>query len=143
MDETWILGLIFAGCLTMIYLILTPERRRVENDLKQLQSDADVLETYIRHFLTRWWKDSGNDDPALRWKLKVSMVQGRVCAYVWRHCRPKGTGSQKVIVYSRYWERFHGGPMDRDSRIMDQALLFVEAAFKKEPTPLSGNADDL
>lgn len=141
MDATWIIGLVAATIACVLSWWFSPWEKE-ERSLEQLQKDADVLETHIRNFLMAWWKTSGNDDPAFRWRLKVSMVSGKVCAYAWRHCRHREGEPNKVVVHSKYWSHFEGGRMDRNSRIMDEALSFVEVAFKKGPTPLSGFVSD-
>lgn len=142
MDNTWILGVLGAALVAAIYFWFYHPLMTEEGKLKQLQSDMDVLETHIRHFLMSWWRAGGNEDPAFRWRLKVSMVSGQCCAYAWRHCRRNPGEPLKVVVHSKYWPHFNGHPLDRDSRIMDEALQFVETAFKKPATPISGAIRD-
>lgn len=139
--HTWILGGVTAALVYGISWWFSPWERQ-ERALKQLQDDMDVLDTHIRNFLMTWWKNNKGEDPAYRWRLKVSMVSGKGCAYAWRHCRRYPGEPMKVIVHSKYWDHFEGGMMDRDNRIMDEALSFVQAAFEKKAIPISGSIRD-
>lgn len=140
-DGTWILSVVVAALVCGIAWWFRPWDKE-ERELEQLQVDMEVLETHIKHFLMSWWKTHKGEDPAFRWRLKVSMVSGKVCAYAWRHCRRYPGEPLKVIVHSKYWSHFAGDPLDRDSRIMDEAMAFVEAAFKRQPIPISGAIRD-
>lgn len=138
MTDVAIVGTVIAVALAGGYLLDHKEERR----LQALQKDADVLETYIRNFLMVWWKTSKLEDPAFRWRMKISMINGHICAYVWRHCRHRAGEPHMIVVHSRNWTAFPGGALDRDNRIMDEALRFVESAFKKDPIPITGGIRD-
>lgn len=138
MSDVAIVGVIISVAVTAGYLLDSKEDRK----LRDLQGDADVLETYIRNFIMAWWNTSRNDDPSLRWRLKVSLINGFVCAYLWRHCRRRPGGPLKVVVHSKYWKSFPGGPLDRNNRIMDEARQFCDEAFYKQPTTINGYVGD-